>query len=72
MREAPVIQVQDEPLWTIQQLADYLQVPVRTLRHWRLNGGGPPAIPVGKHLRWRRDGVMRWLDQQAVVAQDGS
>jgi DNA-binding transcriptional MerR regulator len=56
--------VVDEPLWTIQQLSDFLQVPVKSLRRWREEGNGPRGLRVGKHLRYRRGDVMQWLDGQ--------
>lgn len=56
--------VLDEPLWTIQQLSDYLQVPVKSIRKWREEGDGPRALMVGRHLRWRRSDVMTWLESR--------
>lgn len=44
----------------------WLQLPVKTLYQWRYEGKGPPCIKVGKHLRYRRGDVARWLEQQAV------
>ncbi len=44
------------------QLAGYLQVPVATLAAWRYRGGGPPGIRVGRHIRYRRADVERWLE----------
>lgn len=51
------------PLWTVQDVADYLQVSVQTLYSWRVQGGGPRARRVGKHLRYRSEDVITWLDQ---------
>ncbi|GAA3218961.1 hypothetical protein GCM10017691_02050 [Pseudonocardia petroleophila] len=50
------------PLWTIKDVSDYLRVPVQTLYSWRAQGSGPPARRVGKHLRYRPDEVVSWLD----------
>lgn len=44
--------------------AEYLAVPVNTLYAWRYRGVGPPAIRVGKHIRYRRADVEKWLDSQ--------
>ena len=44
-------------LFTAQELADYLEVPVTTLYHWRQHREGPPAFRVGKHLRYRMSDV---------------
>ena len=43
----------------------WLKVPVKTLYQWRYTGTGPPAIRCGKHLRYRRSEVLRWLEEQA-------
>ncbi len=50
------------PLWTVQDVSDYLRVPVQTLYSWRTQGSGPPARRVGKYLRYRPADVERWLD----------
>lgn len=50
------------PLWTVRDVADYLQVPVQTLYSWRAQGYGPPARRMGKHLRYRPEDVTNWLD----------
>jgi excisionase family DNA binding protein len=50
------------PLWSVKDVAAYLQVPVQTLYSWRTNGEGPPARRVGKYLRYRPEDVMRWVD----------
>jgi excisionase family DNA binding protein len=55
----------DERLWTEQQTADYLQVAVGTLRRWRAEGSGPPALRAGRTVRYRKADVDRWLEQQA-------
>ena len=50
-----------EPLWSVQQLADYLGVPVATLYQWRTKRYGPVGLRIGKHIRYRREDVDRWL-----------
>jgi excisionase family DNA binding protein len=51
------------PLWTVQDVADYLRLPVQTLYAWRVQGYGPPARRMGKHLRYQSEDVTAWLDQ---------
>jgi excisionase family DNA binding protein len=51
------------PLWTVRDVADYLRVPVQTLYSWRHTGYGPRSRRIGKHLRYRPDEVVAWLDQ---------
>lgn len=42
-------------------VAEYLQVPVRTLGQWRWLGTGPKFLKVGRHVRYRRRDVEMWL-----------
>jgi excisionase family DNA binding protein len=51
-------------LLTQQQLADELQVSVRTLERWRQEGTGPAFIRVGRSPRYRRSDIDAWLEQQ--------
>jgi excisionase family DNA binding protein len=51
-------------LLTQQQLADELQVSVRTLERWRQEGTGPAFIQVGRAPRYRRADVDAWLEQR--------
>jgi excisionase family DNA binding protein len=53
-----------ESLLSIQEVADYLGVPHRTLYAWRHRGKGPPAIRVGGHLRYKPEDVEAWLEHQ--------
>jgi predicted DNA-binding transcriptional regulator AlpA len=48
---------------TPEQLSDFLQIPVSTLYRWRTERTGPPASKAGKHLRYRVDRVLAWLDE---------
>jgi hypothetical protein len=50
------------PLWTVRDVSEFLRVPVQTLYSWRVQGYGPPARRVGKHLRYRPDEVVRWVE----------
>jgi len=48
-----------------EDLAEYLGVPLATVYRWRARRTGPPGLRVGKHVRYRREVVERWLDEQA-------
>ena len=56
-----------EPLLTIEALAEYLEVPVTTIRDWRTDGKGPCAIKVGGRVRFAVSDVLAWLTQQREV-----
>lgn len=49
-------------LLTIEELSEYLKVPVSTLYRWRTQGYGPVGRRMGRHLRYREDDVRRWVD----------
>lgn len=57
-----------QPMATAQELADYLQVSIKTVYDWRLRGVGPKARKVGTHLRYRWADVDAWLEAQSEVA----
>ena len=46
-------------------VAHLLNVPRQTLLNWRAVGKGPPALHLGRHLRYRRASLNTWLDEQA-------
>jgi excisionase family DNA binding protein len=52
-------------LLSVQQLADYLGVPVSTIYAWRTRGTAPLGFRVGKQLRFRAEDVAAWLEQRA-------
>ncbi len=49
-------------LWTTEDVAEYLGVPVATLYQWRTRGYGPIGRRVGKHLRFKPEDVVTWFD----------
>lgn len=49
-------------LWTVQELADFLDVPVRTIYAWRSQGYGPKGKKVGRHVRFDPADVESWFD----------
>lgn len=52
----------EEKLMNPQDVSTYLGVPVVTLYGWRSRGDGPRAMRVGRHLRYRRSDIDKWLD----------
>jgi excisionase family DNA binding protein len=55
------VAVQLERLWTVQDVSEYLAVPVHTVYGWRKSGTGPPARRLGKRLRYRPEDVRDWV-----------
>jgi excisionase family DNA binding protein len=58
-------------LLTVQELADLLQIPAKTIYTWRYKRIGPPAVPMGKYLRFRAEDVATWLDERADAPSKG-
>lgn len=59
-----------DPLWGVEQLSDYLNIPKRTLYRWRTQNYGPPGIRVGRYIRYRRSAVLAWLGEREA-SEDG-
>lgn len=57
-----------DQLLTVQELADYLGVPVATIYAWRYRHQGPPGFRVGRHVRFRWRDVQQWITQQRQTA----
>lgn len=51
-------------LLTTDEVAEYLQVPRTTLYGWRYHNDGPPSLRVGRHVRYRRDDLDRWVQSR--------
>lgn len=49
-------------LWTVEDVADYLGVPVKTVYRWRTVGYGPGGRRVGKYVRYKPEEVIAWFD----------
>ncbi len=49
---------------TIEEVANYLRVPLSSL-YKLAQQGKIPASKVGRHWRFRRENIDRWLDQQS-------
>lgn len=54
----------DNRLITVEELADYLGVPVATLYQWRYRREGPPGFRVGRHVRYRWTDIAEWIEHQ--------
>ena len=54
-------------LLTVEELADYLEVPVATIYAWRHRRKGPSGFRVGRYLRFRWGDVERWIEDRIAV-----
>ncbi|MBN3585972.1 helix-turn-helix domain-containing protein [Algoriphagus aestuarii] len=53
-------------MWTVEDVAAYLRVPVTTLYQWRYRRVGPRASRVGRYLRYDPAEVRAWVERQAA------
>lgn len=51
-----------EPLLNINELADYLGIPVSTIYDWRTNGKGSRAYRFGKRVMFGITDIRAWMD----------
>ena len=58
-----------EHLYSPEQLAQRLGIPVATLYRWNYLGTGPLPLRVGRHIRYRPNDVNYWLEERAVEAR---
>ncbi len=61
--------VTEDRLLSVEDLAELLGVPQKSIYVWRAKGEGPPAARIGRYLRWRRVDVDRWVEQQLATGR---
>jgi hypothetical protein len=59
-----------QPLATPQEVATYLQKPVKTLAEWRYRGIGPAYSRSGRDVRYDWDDVLAWVAAQRRETAD--
>lgn len=65
MRKGQRTMAEPQPLMTIDEVSQYTRIPRGTLYNWRHLGEGPPSLTLGRRVRYRREDVEAWLEQQA-------
>jgi len=53
---------------TVPETATYLGLAVSTLNKWRVYGGGPQFLKLGRSIRYRIADVEAWLENQLVTS----
>lgn len=53
-----------DPLLSVEDLSEYLGVPVTTIYDWRVDGKGPCGVRVGRHVRFAVSDVLAWVEAQ--------
>ena len=52
-------------LATVEELAEHVGVPVKTVYEWNSKGTGPKVLKVGRYVRFRWDDIEAWLNEQS-------
>jgi excisionase family DNA binding protein len=55
-------------LLSVTDLAEMLNVPVRTIYEWRHRRQGPRPIRMGRHLRFDPADVAKWLEARKAAS----
>jgi excisionase family DNA binding protein len=54
-----------ENFLTIEELARWLRVELKTIYQWRDRGEGPKGYRVGRRVLFRPSDVLKWLETRA-------
>jgi len=55
-------------LLTEAAAADFLGVSIRTMQAWRVRGGGPRYVKMGKPVRYRPVDLDAWIDTNLTTS----
>ena len=58
---------ENDEMLTIDEAAEFLRVPVATMRYWRYCGTGPFSFKVQRHVRYWRSDLVLWRAEQGRV-----
>lgn len=56
-----------EQMLTRVDVANLLQVPVKTLARWRTTGTGPTCYTIGRHVRYSAADLSAWILRQQAT-----
>ena len=59
-----IVRMEPMMLMSQTQLARRLEVSRRTLERWRVEGGGPPFLKVGRGVRYDDNDLAAWIAAQ--------
>lgn len=57
-----------DPLLTVEQVAEYLEVPPSTIRNWRARNVLPPPRKIGNFVRWKLSTIEAFAGQASEGA----
>ncbi|MGH3428749.1 MAG: helix-turn-helix transcriptional regulator, partial [Candidatus Dormibacteraceae bacterium] len=47
-------------LLTVEELSEFLHIPVKTLYQWRTKKYGPQGKKIGRYVRYQKEKVLAW------------
>lgn len=50
-------------LLSVEDLAAWLDIPKQTIYEWNCARKGPKRLRLGRHIRYRAEDVLTWLNQ---------
>lgn len=53
-----------EDLLTLREVGQILRIPEATLRYWIHKDIGPTNLKIGRHIRYPRAALLRWMREQ--------
>lgn len=56
---------------SLEQIAEELGIPLRTLYNRRSQGDGPHGYRIGRHVRVKRADLDAWVESQSDVRRKG-
>ena len=62
----------DDRMLAPEEVSQILSMDVRTLRSWRQAGTGPPAVRMGKYVRYPASELQAWMDSRKVESRRAS
>ncbi len=67
MEKTHLITSQDTPLLNEKEAAEYLNLAVKTLQYWRVAGGGPAFIKMGRLVRYELSTLTSYIESNRKV-----
>jgi predicted DNA-binding transcriptional regulator AlpA len=68
MQATPVTTADPDAALNENQAAEFLGVSVRTLQAWRVRGGGPPYVKIGRSVRYQRRALIAFQQEHTVTS----
>ena len=57
-------QIDPNQLMNEKEVADLICITQRALQNWRLRGGGPEYVKIGRSVRYQRRDVMKFIEDR--------